>query len=121
LHKLLRELPLPPEPAELRAETRALIEESPEEGIRLVNEGHPLAALLWEEWGEKLEAAGMDYERFLQIARGYAGEVRLWVMGERPWDQCVAGFAGRVLRRLPRLRREQEPAEPALASSGKPR
>jgi hypothetical protein len=24
------------------------------------------------------------------------------VMGERPWDHCVAGLAGRVIRRLPR-------------------
>ncbi len=114
----LKELPLPPEPAELRAETRALIEDSPEEGIRLVNEGHPLAGLLWEEWGEKLEGAGVDYEKFLHIARGYAGEVRLWVMGERPWDHCITGLAGRVLRRLPRRVEKQEPA---LASCGERR
>ncbi len=118
MHEPLKELPLPPEPAELRAETRALIEETPEEGIRLVNEGHPLAGLLWEEWGERLIGGGMDYERFLQITRGYAGEIRLWVMGERTWDHCVSGLAGRVLRRLPRRRREEEPAEPALASGG---
>ena len=117
----VKELPLPPEPAELRAETRALIEESPEKGIRLVNEGHPLTGLLWEEWGERLIGGGMDYERFLQVTRGYAGEIRLWVMGERTWDHCVSGLAGRVLRRLPRRRREEEPAEPAepaLASGG---
>ena len=118
MNEPLRELPLPSEPAELRAETRAFIEDSPEEGIRLVNEGHPLAGLMWEEWGEKLSEAGMDYEKFLQIARGYAGEIRLWVMGERTWEHCVSGLAGRVLRRLPRRRREQEPAEPVLASGG---
>ncbi len=110
-----KELPRPPEPAELRAETRALIEDSPEEGIRLVNEGYPLTDLLWEEWGVELEEAGMGYERFLQITRGYAGEIRLWVMGERPWEHCVSGLAGRVLRRLPNKNRNQEPA---LASSG---
>ena len=113
-----KELPSPPEPTDLRAETRALIEDSPEEGISLVNAGHPLADLLWEEWGEELEGAGMGYERFLQITRGYAGEIRLWVMGERPWDHCVAGLAGRLLRRLPDKRREQEPA---LACSGERR
>ena len=109
------ELAFPEEPTELRAETRALIENSPEEGIRLVNGGYPLADPLWEEWGAKLIEAGMDYERFLQITRGYAGEVRLWVMGERTWDHCVAGLAGRVLRRLPRRGEKQEPA---LASCG---
>ena len=108
-------LTLPDEPVQLRAETRALIEDSPEEGIRLVNAGHPLADLLWKEWGAKLEEAGMDRERFLQVIRGYAGEIRLWVMGERPWEHCITGLAGRVLRRLPRQNREQEPV---LASSG---
>jgi hypothetical protein len=102
----------------LRAETRALIEDSPEEGIRLVNEGYPLADLLWEEWGVELEGAGMGYERFLQITRGYAGEIRLWVMGERPWEHCVSGLAGRVLRRLPNKCPNQEPV---LASSGERR
>jgi hypothetical protein len=106
---------MPPEPVEVRAETRALIEETPEEGIRLVHTGQPLAGLLWEEWGEELIGAGMDHDRFLRIARGYADEIRLWVMGERVWEHCVAGFAGRVLRRLPDERREQERA---LASFG---
>jgi hypothetical protein len=43
----------------------------------------------------------MDYDRFAEISRGYAGEFRLWVVGERPWDHCAAGLAGRLLRRLP--------------------
>jgi len=115
LNEPLKELPLPPEPTELRAETRALVEDSPEEGIRLVNEARFLADPLWKEWVGKLEGAGMGYESFLRIARGYAGEIRLWVMGERPWDHCVAGLAGRTLRRLPHEGREQGAA---LASSG---
>jgi hypothetical protein len=101
LSEPLKKLPLPPEPAELRAKTRSLVEDSPEEGIRLVNEARFLADLLWKEWAENLEGAGMSYERLLQVARGYADEIRLWVMGERPWDHCVAGLAGRTLRRLP--------------------
>jgi len=109
------ELILPEEPAKLRAETRALIEDSPEEGIQLVNSGHPLSELLWEEWGAKLERFGMDRGRFLQITHGYATEIRLWVMGERPWEHCIAGLAGRVRRRLPREGREQETC---LASLG---
>jgi len=43
----------------------------------------------------------MQYGRFLEISRGYAGEIRLWVVGERPWDHFAAGLAGRLLRRLP--------------------
>ncbi len=94
-------LPLREEPDELRAETRALLEESPEEGSRLISEAAFVADLLWEDWGDLLEPAGMPYDRFLQISRGYADELRLWVVGERPWDHCAAGLAGRVQRRLP--------------------
>ncbi len=94
-------LPLREEPVELRAETRALLEESPEEGSRLISEAAFVADLLWEDWGDLLEPAGMPYDRFLQISRGYADELRLWVVGERPWDHCAAGLAGRVQRRLP--------------------
>jgi hypothetical protein len=94
-------LSLPDEPVELRAETRALLEESPEQGARVIGDAAFVANPLWEEWGECLEGAGMDRERFLEISRGYSDELRLWVVGERPWDHCVAGLAGRVRRRLP--------------------
>ncbi len=106
-------LVLPDEPTQLRAETRALIEDSPEEGLRLVSAGYPLADFLWKEWGAKLEGIGMDREKLLQITRGYAGEIRLWVMGERPWEHCISGLSGRVLRRLPRQNRKLE--EPTFA------
>ena len=110
----LRERLIPlEEPLKPRAETRALIEEDPEEGLRLVNDGQPMADLLWEEWGTELESVGMAHERFHEIARGYSGEIWLWAMGERPWDHCVAGLAGRVLRRLPQRCEEQALAETA--------
>ena len=94
-------LPLPEEPVELRAETRALLEDRPEEGARVIGDAAFVADLLWDEWAEDLEDAGMDRDRFLEISRGYSGELRLWVVGERPWDHCAAGLAGRVRRRLP--------------------
>ena len=96
-----KRLSLPDEPATVRADTRALLEESPEEGSRKIDDARFVADLLWEDWRRELEEAGMDYERFLGISRGYSGELRLWVVGERPWDHCVAGLAGRVTRRLP--------------------
>jgi len=94
-------LPLPEEPTRLRAETRTLLEDSPEEGARVIGDAAFVSDLLWDEWGEGLEEAGMGRGRFREIARGYAGELRLWVVGERPWDHCAAGLAGRVWRRLP--------------------
>ena len=94
-------LPLPDEPTDLKAEARALLEDSPEEGSRIIADAAFVSDLLWEEWGTDLEGAGMGYERFLEISRGYAGELRLWVVGERPWDHCAAGHAGRLWRRLP--------------------
>ncbi len=99
--RALQNLPLREEPVELRAETRALIEESPEEGSRLIGEAAFVADLLWEDWRGTLEPEGMGYDRFIEISRGYADELRLWVVGERPWDHCAAGLAGRAQRRLP--------------------
>ena len=94
-------LPLPEEPTDLRAETRALLEDAPEEGACVINDAAFVSELLWDQWGEGLEEAGMQHGRFQEIVRGYAGELRLWVVGERPWDHCAAGLAGRLLRRLP--------------------
>ena len=92
---------MPDEPKDLKTETRTLLEESPEEGSRVVEDATFVADLLWEEWRADLEGAGMDHDRFLDISRGYAAEFRLWVVGERPWNHCAAGLAGRSLRRLP--------------------
>lgn len=86
---------------ELKARTRSLLEESPGEGAKLIQEASFIAEPLWEEWREELECAGMDRARFLEVARSYAGELRLWVVGERTWEHCVSGLAGRVRRRLP--------------------
>lgn len=101
-----RHLPLPDEPVEARAAVRASLDESPEEGARLIGEATFVADPLWERWAETLEGAGMDRERFLEVSRGYAGEIRLWVVGERVWEHCAAGLAGRAWRRLDARRRE---------------
>jgi hypothetical protein len=101
LEGAIKRLPVPDEPTKLKAETRTLLEDSPEEGSRVIADAAFVSALLWEEWGADLAGAGMGYERFLRISRSYAGELRLWVVGERPWDHCAAGLAGRALRRLP--------------------
>jgi hypothetical protein len=101
LEEAPKRLPLPDEPTGLKAETRTLLEESPEEGSRLIADAAFVADLLWEEWGGDLERAGVGYDRFMEISRSYVGELRLWVVGERPWDHCAAGLAGRLLRRLP--------------------
>ena len=97
----VKRLSAPDEPKELKAETRALLEDSPEEGGRVIADAAFVSDLLWEEWKTDLQGAGMGYGRFMEISRSYAGEFRLWVVGERPWDHCAAGLAGRLLRRLP--------------------
>ena len=101
MERAIKSLPVPDEPKDLKAETRALLEESPEEGSRVIEDATFVSDLLWEEWETTLEEAGMNYDRFVEISRGYAGEFRLWVVGERPWNHCAAGLAGRSLRRLP--------------------
>jgi hypothetical protein len=101
LERTTKRLPVPDEPTQTKAEIRALLEDSPEEGGRVIADAAFVSDLLWEKWGDDLEGAGMGYTRFLEISRSYAGEFRLWVVGERPWNHCSAGLAGRLLRRLP--------------------
>lgn len=108
---------MPEEPSGLRAETRRILEDSPEDGTRLVRDAAFVAETLWDEWGDDLRDAGMDYRRFLAIARSYSGELRLWVVGERPWEHCVSGLAGRVARRLPVTLAERR-EEAVLCSEG---
>jgi hypothetical protein len=94
-------LPLPEEPRDLRASTRTRLEDEPEAGMRLVEAGEWIAGPLWETWRDALEARGLDRAGFLSIVVGYRNELRLWVMGERPWEHCAEGLAGRLARRLP--------------------
>ena len=67
----------------------------------MVEDATFVADSLWDEWGNDIEGSSIDNNRFIEIARGYSGDLRLWIVGERPWDHCVASLAGRVLRRLP--------------------
>jgi hypothetical protein len=93
-------LPLPDEPIDLKAHIRTLLEQSPETGLQLLAAGEWIAIPLWDHWQVSLEPRGMDRARFLRIVIDYRNELRLWVMGERPWGHCVGGLAGRVARRV---------------------
>lgn len=93
-------LPIPDEPQSLRAVVRTLLDQAPDEGLPLVLKGQWIADPLWERWGATLSQRGMDRAAFGEIVAGYANEMRLWVMGERPWEQAASGLAGRVARRI---------------------
>lgn len=94
-------LVIPDEPSDLRAQTRALIERTPAEGLACVEHGEWLARPLWAQWQDELQARQLNWDQFLVIVRSYHNEARLWVIGERTWAQCVEGLIGRVMRRLP--------------------
>ena len=94
-------LPLPEEPRALRAMARTLLEQAPERGLPLVVGGEWLADPLWERWGDLLGKRGLGREAFDRIVADFGNEVRLWVAGERPWEQVASGLAGRAVRRLP--------------------
>lgn len=93
-------LPIPMEPRALKQMARTLLDQAPVAGLPIVVAGDWIAAPLWDGWGEALARRGMDREAFGRVVAGYGNEVRLWVVGERPWEQCVGGLAGRVARRL---------------------
>jgi len=56
---------------------------------------------LWERWRPALEPLSMDREAFVDVIISYRRELWLWLIGERTWEQCISGLAGRVGRRLP--------------------
>jgi hypothetical protein len=102
-------LPLPGEPSALKALVRELLQQSPETGLPLVVAGTWIADPLWELWGAELTRHGMARERFGQIVAEFGNELRLWVVGERPWAQYISGLAGRVRRRLSPMASRGEP------------
>lgn len=103
------ELPLPDEPSALKALVRELVQQAPETGLPLVVAGTWLADPLWELWGTELSRHGMARARFGQIVAGFGNELRLWVVGERLWEQYISSLAGRVTRRLTPLPARVEP------------
>lgn len=93
-------LPSLEEPRVLRVMARTLLDQAPGTGLPFIVEGAWIADLLWESWGHVLAPRGMERDRFDQIVTEFGNELRLWVVGERPWEQYASGLAGRVLRRL---------------------
>ncbi|MGI8648827.1 MAG: hypothetical protein ACR2KW_00365 [Rubrobacter sp.] len=94
------ELELPEEPLRLKERTRAELEADPEAGNAKIADATFLAQPLWKGWGAELRSRGMRRREFFAIARGHSQEIRLWVVGERPWEHCASGLAGRVRRRV---------------------
>ena len=111
---LLRHLTIPDEPLALKTLALMLLEQAPEQGLPLVLEGRWIADPLWAV-GDDLAARGLSRERFGQIVADYANELRLWVVGERPWGagRWRAGWAawhdGFPLPRWRRMARSEGP------------
>ncbi len=58
-----------------------------------------IAGMAWAHWGAHLP--GVDATWVAAVVGGYRRELWLWLVGERTWEQALAGLAGRVRRRLP--------------------
>jgi hypothetical protein len=93
-------LPLPDEPRALQRLARTALEQAPDTALPLVVSGAWIAEPLWDQWGEALQRRGMDREQFARIVADFGNELRLWVVGERPWEQYASGLVGRITRRL---------------------
>lgn len=93
-------LEIPTEPGDMREGLREILLAGgdPREGF---SNDVCLAVWIWESWRSSLEPAGVDREAFVDIVVSYGREIWLWIIGERRWEQCIEGLAGRVERRLP--------------------
>lgn len=93
-------LHVPEEPLALLAEAQEFLHRAPADGLDRIDDGEWITDTLWPVWREPLRQAGIEREQFRQFVIGYRNEVRLWIMGERPWTHCVEGLIGRVERRM---------------------
>ena len=50
--------------------------------------------------GRRVETKGHGPRPIRPVVADYGNELRLWVVGERPWEQVASGLAGRITRRL---------------------
>jgi len=94
-------LELPPEPTEVREWLRTTVLAGEDPRGRTSGDSC-LGALIWERWRSALEPAGLDRESFVEIIESYGREIWLWIIGDRQWEQCIEGLAGRAARRLAR-------------------
>lgn len=93
-------LELPDEPLDIRRGLRDVLLQGADWREGFSND-ICIGVWLWERWRPVLEPQGMDREAFIDVVIAYGRELWLWLMGERLWEQCVSGLAGRVARRLP--------------------
>jgi hypothetical protein len=93
------QLALVPEPVALKLMLRALAKQSPGRAAALLVGSDEVAAHLWGRWGHDLEAADMPRGEFLAVLAGYQRELWYWLWGNRTWQQCSQGLAGRLARR----------------------
>jgi hypothetical protein len=93
-------LEMPPEPVDLREWMRTTILSGGDPRKDFSNDVC-LGVSLWERWRSALEPVGFSREAFVDVIESYGREIWFWIIGERRWEQCVEGLAGRVARRLP--------------------
>jgi hypothetical protein len=58
-----------------------------------------VAGWLWARW-PALPSLGVDAEGFRSLLLDYRREIWFWLEGDRTWEQCCTGLAGRIGRRL---------------------
>jgi hypothetical protein len=92
-------LELPDEPETLREGLRAALLDGQDwrEGF---SDDICIGVWLWGEWQPTLEPMGMSRDDFVDVVVGSHRELWLWLIGDRIWDQYVAGLAGRIGRRI---------------------
>jgi len=93
-------LEFPEEPVDLRVELRAALLDGGNWRDGFADD-ICIGVWLWRRWQPVLEPVGCSREEFVDIVVAYRRELWLWLLGDRRWEQYVAGLAGRVVRRLP--------------------
>jgi hypothetical protein len=94
------ELSVPEEPVAVRNRLRDLAQNAPTRAITVIADGEAIADPLWAAWGVWFFQQNADRAALTRILASYQRELWLWIAGERTWQQCAEGLAGRIKRRL---------------------
>lgn len=93
-------LHLPEEPAAERLRWRQAVDAGRPWDDLLVAADGP-GQWLWHRW-RVLEGAGIGEKELLEVVVSYRRELWYWLLGDRRWEPCCSGLAGRLQRRAVR-------------------
>jgi len=91
----MTELPIPPEPKELKQKWNEELRRDRRRRMNparvTIKQGTRLTSLLWSEygWKEQLKESGINWQKFMELYRNVYRHFISWVEGTIAWEDAV--------------------------------